>query len=74
MRIDCTQCDMYRSEHCRDCLVTAVLHPPSRPLETDDELDPRLEALSEAGLVPALRFRPRRGGGDSDPAAAERAG
>ena len=59
MRIDCTQCEMYRSEHCEDCLVTALLHPPTGDVEIDEELDPSLAALSGAGLIPVLRFRPR---------------
>ena len=60
MRIDCTQCEMYRTEHCDDCLVTALLHPPAAPVEIDHDLDPPLQALSDAGLIPVLRFRPRR--------------
>ena len=59
MRIDCTQCEMYRTEQCDDCLVTALLHPPTGPVEIDDELDPPLRALAGAGLIPVLRFRPR---------------
>ena len=59
MRIECTDCEMYRSEHCEDCLVTALLHPPTGAVEIDDELDDSLEALSGAGLIPVLRFRPR---------------
>lgn len=59
MRIDCTECEMYGSDHCEDCLVTALLHPPSGAVEIDEELDPSLRALSGAGLIPVLRFRPR---------------
>lgn len=59
MRIDCTRCEMYRSEHCRDCLVTALLSPPGA--EIDEDLDAPLRTLQDAGLVPALRYRPRRG-------------
>ena len=59
MRIDCTECEMYGSDHCEDCLVTALLHPPTGPVEIDEELDPSLQALSGAGLIPVLRFRPR---------------
>jgi hypothetical protein len=60
MKIDCTKCEMYRSEHCRDCLVTALLHPPAADVEIDDVLDEGLQALSGAGLIPVLKFRPRR--------------
>ena len=59
MRIDCTQCVMYESEHCEDCLVTAVLHPPAGPVEIDQDLDPPLQELAGAGLIPVLKFRPR---------------
>ena len=61
MRIDCTQCVMYESEHCEDCLVTAVLHPPAGLVEIDTDLDPPLQELAEAGLIPVLKFRPRPG-------------
>ncbi len=60
MLIDCRRCEMYQTQHCDDCLVTALLHPEERPLEIGDDLDPPLQALSGAGLIPVLRFRPRR--------------
>lgn len=60
MRIDCTQCEMYETEHCEDCLVTAVLHPSARPVEIAEDLDPPLQQLAGAGLIPVLKFRPRR--------------
>lgn len=59
MKIDCTRCEMYRSDACDDCLVTALLHPPATEVEISDDLDPPLRALGEAGLVPVLKFRPR---------------
>jgi hypothetical protein len=59
VRIDCNDCVMFRTEHCEDCLVTAVLHPPGTEVEIDEELDSPLRALSGAGLLPVLRFRPR---------------
>jgi hypothetical protein len=67
MRIDCTECQMYESSHCDDCLVTALLHPPQAPVEIDEDLDPPLQALTGSGLIPVLKFRPR------EPAAPERA-
>jgi hypothetical protein len=57
MKIDCTQCEMYRSDHCADCLVTALLHPPEGQLDIDQDLDLSLEALTGAGLIPVLKFR-----------------
>lgn len=59
MKIDCHECSMYQSHHCDDCLVTALLHPPDGEVEIDDELDDPLQALSGAGLIPVLKFRPR---------------
>lgn len=60
MKIDCHECEMYRSQHCDDCLVTALLHPPEGVVDLDEELDPTLRTLSGAGLIPVLRFRPRQ--------------
>lgn len=59
MQIECSNCEMYRSSHCDDCLVSALLHPPDGIVEIDEELDPGLKALSGAGLIPVLKFRPR---------------
>lgn len=59
MLIECKNCEMYQSHHCDDCLVTALLHPAEGPVEVTEDLDPPLRALSDAGLIPVLRFRPR---------------
>lgn len=74
MKIDCTECEMYRSNHCDDCLVTALLHPPEGVVDIDEELTSPLETLSGAGLIPILRFRPRDEGGAAPPGAHEAAG
>ncbi len=66
MRIDCRECEMYRSQHCDDCLVSSLLGPPGA-MEIDEELDPSLVTLSTAGLIPVLRFRPRRAEPDGQP-------
>ena len=68
MKIDCTRCEMYRTEHCDDCLVTALLHPPDTEIEIEDDLDSPLEALASAGLVPVLKFRARAPAPRSDAA------
>ncbi len=70
MRIECEKCVMYQSEHCGDCLVTALLHPPEGVVEIDQDLEPSLETLAGAGLIPVLKFRPRDGTADAE---AERA-
>jgi len=59
MRIECNQCEMYQSSHCDDCLVTALLHPMDDAVDIDETLDQPLQALSGAGLIPVLKFRPR---------------
>lgn len=70
MKIVCQDCSMYQSSHCDDCLVTALVHPPDGVVEIDEELDESLQALSGAGLIPILRFRPR----DKEPPAIADAG
>ena len=67
MKIDCNECSMYRSEHCADCLVTVMLHPPGEVVEIDEDLDDSLIALSGAGLIPTLKFRPRGPSPTSNP-------
>lgn len=59
MRIECGNCAMYRTQHCDDCLVTALLSPEADTVDIDEGLDRPLEALSDAGLIPVLKFRPR---------------
>jgi hypothetical protein len=59
MKIDCQSCVMYRTSHCDDCLVTALLHAPTDSIEIPEEDESPLQALSGAGLIPVLRFRPR---------------
>ena len=59
MRIECSECEMYQSSHCDDCLVTALLHPIDDVVEVDETLDASLQTLSGAGLIPVLKFRPR---------------
>ncbi len=73
MRIDCDDCQMQGTHHCDDCLVTALLHPPEGTVEIPDELGSSLGALSEEGLVPVLRFRPREEG-EADEAGTGRSG
>ena len=59
MKIDCRQCEMYRSDHCDDCLVSALLHPMGTEVELEEDLGEPLRNLSGAVLIPVLRFRPR---------------
>ena len=59
MKINCQDCVMYQSSHCEDCLVTALLHGPSEAVEIEEDMEPPLQALAGAGLIPVLRFRKR---------------
>lgn len=62
MKIDCTQCEMYRSAHCQDCFVMAVLtRKQDEPLIIDADQEPAILRLQEAGLAPVLRFRQKAG-------------
>jgi len=36
-----------------------MLHPPDGIVDIPETLDPALEALSGAALIPVLKFRPR---------------
>lgn len=62
MKIDCAGCEMFRSQHCGDCLVTFLVRAPDESVEIADELGEPLGALAGAGLVPVLKFRPRERG------------
>jgi hypothetical protein len=59
MRIECSDCEMYQSQHCDDCLVTALLHPQEDVVEIDEDLQSPLHTLTAGGLIPVLKFRPR---------------
>jgi hypothetical protein len=59
MRIDCHECEMEGTEHCRDCVVTFILDREEGPVVVDAAEARALRGLGEAGLVPLLRLRPR---------------
>lgn len=60
MIIDCTRCQMYRSDHCRDCFVMAVVtRKPDAPLVIEPHQEPAIARLQEAGLAPVLKFKAR---------------
>jgi hypothetical protein len=67
MRIECERCEMYESDHCSDCLVTALLHP-GEAVDIDEDVGSSLRTLAGSGLIPTLKFRPRR---EDEPGAAE---
>ena len=60
MIVDCQECEMYESDHCKDCFVMAVLsHKAGFPLVIDPEHEPAVTSLQEAGLAPVLKFTKR---------------
>ncbi len=61
MEIDCDRCAFQGTDQCRDCVVTFVLDRDAGPLVVNHEEAEALRQLGEAGLVPVLRLRPKRG-------------
>lgn len=61
MLISCDTCVMRHSEHCKDCVVQAVVAPSPRKgaLVIDAEEERALRELAEAGLIPRIRMRRR---------------
>ena len=64
MLIDCDSCVMQNTHHCRDCVVTAVVHRSSKQREMVIDLDEEraLRELAGAGLIPEIRMRRRTSG------------
>ena len=63
MIIDCKECEMYRTEHCNDCFVMAVLSrkEPETKLVIDPEIEEAVFNLQAAGLTPVIKFRQKAG-------------
>lgn len=61
MIIDCHECEMYQSEHCKDCLVTALLGAPDEEVELAEEEQQAIANLQAAGVAPVLLFRRKAG-------------
>jgi hypothetical protein len=60
LTISCDDCRMQHTDACRDCVVTFVCdHRPDETLVIDAVEEQAVRVLSRAGLVPALRHRPR---------------
>jgi hypothetical protein len=64
MLIECSRCEMFETDQCSDCLVTALLgmddgEMGDSSVEIDDEFHSPLSALSNAGLIPVLKFQAR---------------
>lgn len=61
MIIDCRECEMYETEHCKDCFVMAVLSRGEGPLEIEPEEEEAITSLQKAGLAPVLKFKRKAG-------------
>jgi hypothetical protein len=62
MLISCDTCTMQHTEHCSDCVVTALVEPAPRPsgIVVDADEERALRELARVGLIPEIRMRPRR--------------
>lgn len=62
MLISCDTCVMQHTDHCRDCVVMAVVAPDPRrgAIVVDVEEERALRELASAGLIPEIRMRNRR--------------
>jgi hypothetical protein len=56
MRLDCGSCAIRESEHCEDCVVSALVEPPQGAVVLDVEEERALRALARAGLIPGRRL------------------
>ena len=61
MLISCDTCSMRHSEHCKDCVVQAVVEPSPRRggIVVDADEERALRELARAGLIPEIRMRRR---------------
>ena len=61
LSIECGSCVMRHSDHCADCIVTALVNPRPRKVAVviDADEERALRELANAGLVPEIRMRRR---------------
>lgn len=61
MLISCDSCAMQHTDHCRDCVVMAVVDPTPRTggIVVDADEERALRELAHAGLIPEIKMRPR---------------
>jgi len=59
--IDCEDCVMAGTDACDDCVVSFIVsREPGDAVVVDAAEERALRTLSERGLVPPVRHRPRR--------------
>jgi hypothetical protein len=61
-RIDCDECVMDGTEVCDDCVVTFLCRAAGEVVVLEPASARALRLLSDGGLVPRLRHRPRSEG------------
>jgi hypothetical protein len=61
VRIDCDECAMQGTDHCRDCVVSFIVEREAGAVVVSAEEARALRDLGEAGLVPVLRLVPKPG-------------
>ncbi|MEM7141919.1 MAG: hypothetical protein AAF548_12895 [Actinomycetota bacterium] len=60
LTIDCDVCEAQHTDACDDCVVSYLVgHEAGTPVVLDDREKRAVDLLTDAGLVPASRFRPR---------------
>lgn len=60
MIIDCSDCEMHETDHCKDCFVMAVLSRKKEApfvIEVTDDQQEAITALQNQGLAPLLKFK-----------------
>jgi hypothetical protein len=62
MLISCDTCVMQHTDHCKDCVVQAVVAPNPKKggVVVDADEERALRELARAGLIPQIKMR-RRG-------------
>lgn len=62
MLIECRTCVMQHTDHCRDCVVMALMEPDAwrGGLVVDADEERAMRELARAGLIPEIRMRPKR--------------
>lgn len=61
--IDCDSCAMQHTDACADCVVTHILDRPEGAVVFDADEERAIRAMSRAGLLPIVRWRPKTGAG-----------
>lgn len=61
MIIDCQDCEMNATDHCKDCFVMSIIRKEPGPLVVEPEEEQAFRSLQQAGLAPVLKFKRKAG-------------